>query len=211
MKIKFSKVSWVILLVAVFGSGAAMFYKWQEVSFKLRAAQRELGVVKQEKQKLETDLGRLEKESDLLKEEVSRLDKEKAEFQSKFEETQNQLSRLQSDFAAANDKVMKLEKVNAGLVKEKQELAGKLDLSEKQRKELEEKFHSVKELKKAIHGVKVEISKYHARESRIRKVIQKNRDRVRSLHGNGGYTTRDYKPTYPLWRSQVNIEVFSAD
>jgi len=107
------------------------------------------------------------------------LDKVKTEL----ENTQKQLNEVNKKFAVAEGN-------NAKLTEEK--------------KALEARLHSLKELKQAIRQVKQEMWQERYQQLLAKKEMQKQIDAYKLAKGNRGFLLKDSKPTY---KPTVKIEV----
>ncbi|MFA5156776.1 MAG: hypothetical protein WC532_05225 [Candidatus Omnitrophota bacterium] len=96
--------------------------------------------------------------------------------------TQEQLQKVIAELKTVSDKLSSAEKNNQALLQEK--------------KELEAKLHSLKELKKAIRQTKAEYRQEKAQQYRAKKEKQKEIDAQRLAQGNRGFLVRDGQPTH---------------
>lgn len=121
----------------------------------------------------------------------------KVSLQKEFFATKNELDKVkieldntQKQLNDVNNKLAVTESNNAKLLDEK--------------KALESKLHSLKELKEAIRGVKREMWQERYQQILAEKEIQKEIDTKKLAEGNRGFLLKEGKPTY---KPVVRIEV----
>ena len=107
-----------------------------------------------------------------------------------------------------NKKIVLLRGDNTTLANAKKGLEYKIAMLEEERKIIEAKFHSLRELKKAIRQVKLEIrdDKIRQHQEYIRQ--QKEFDKWKAANGNRGFFIKDGEDSY---KPKVNVNVRPAN
>lgn len=125
----------------------------------------------------------------------------KSNLQRKLSFTQRELDKIreeldttQKQLNEVNSKLVASETNNAKLVSEK--------------RTLEARLHSLKELKKAIRQVKIEMYNERQQQSLAKRQLRKEIDATKLLTGNRGLLCKDGKSTY---KPIVKIEVHPGD
>ena len=108
--------------------------------------------------------------------------------------TKGELNKTKQELDAIQKKLAASEAENSKLVSEK--------------KALEARFHSLKELKKAIRQVKIEMRDERRQQSLAKRQLQKEVNVTNLIMGNRGLLCKDGKSTY---KPTVKIEVHQAD
>lgn len=141
--------------------------------------------------------------------------KEKIWLQDELKATKGELTKADRDLRIAsskldfvNMKIYSLRGNNARLIREKQGLEYKIALLQEEKKVMEARFRSLRDLKKAIRQVKVAMreDRIRLREERIRQ--QEEIDKWKTATGNRGFFTKDGENYY---KPKVNVEVRAAN
>ncbi len=141
--------------------------------------------------------------------------KEKAWFQDELKTTRSELLKTgknlrtcQGKLDFVNKKISVLRGNNTTLIMAKQGLEHKIASLQEEKRVIETKFHSLRELKKAIRQVKVEMrnDRIKRHEEHIRQQIEI--DKWETALGNQGFLTKDGEDRY---KSKVNVEVRPAN
>ncbi len=121
----------------------------------------------------------------------------KAAMQKEFSSTKDELDKVkteldntQKQLNEVNSKLAASESNNAELIEEK--------------KALEARLHSLKELRQAVGEIKQEMWQERYRQILVKKEMQKQIDAYKLAEGNRGFLLKDSKPTY---KPAVKIEV----
>ena len=141
--------------------------------------------------------------------------KEKAWFQDELKTTRKELLKTgknlrtcQGKLDFVNKKISALRGNNTTLIMAKQGLEHKIAFLQEEKKVIEARFHSLRELKKAIRQIKVEIrnDKIKQREEHVRQQVEI--DKWETAFGNQGFLTKGGENHY---KSKVNVEVRPAN
>jgi len=148
------------------------------------------------------------KEKAWLQDELKTISDELKTISSELTKTDRNLRATQGKLGFVNRKLIVLRGSNAKLFKAREVLEGKIMVIEEEKRITEAKLHSLSELKKAIHQVKIEIrdDRIKQHEERIRQ--QKEIDKWKTALGNQGFLTKDGEDRY---KPKVNVEVRPAN
>jgi len=136
-------------------------------------------------------------ENQKLLDDKQALEKKVADISAKFQEAENAIEGLKSN-------IYLLEQENSRLKESNSSLAARLDQLILEKADLETRFNSLKELKKAIRKVKLDIhgKKVERHKEKVKK--QKEIDKQRLVEGNRGFLVKDGKN---ISGTKVNIEI----
>ncbi|MFC1657877.1 hypothetical protein ACFL1D_00675 [Candidatus Omnitrophota bacterium] len=135
----------------------------------------------------------LEQERDGLNQEL----KEKGLLEVYLATAEDQVTQINSKLIEAKNTIIELQLGMAELKGEKEKISQEAAMLRSEKAWLERRFHSVRELKKAIKEIKREM---HFVKSDVRSRIES----LATLGGNRGYLVKDGKSTY---KKKVNIRV----
>ncbi len=189
------------VLVVVVVSGLVM--TWMEkrrIEKELRTTQQALDTSEELRQQVEVALDTKERE-------VAQLSEEKQKLSADLEQVRLNLARSDEDLAMAKEKLAALETYNLNLAKDvamlnqaKAALESQVAEITRERQRLEERLHSLAELRKAIREVKTE--------EHQKKVEQLEAEDQKALEeGNRGYLVFQQQSTLG---SRVKIQVLPA-
>jgi len=141
--------------------------------------------------------------------------KEKVWLQDELKTTKGELIKADRDLRTANSKLgfvnkkmLGLKGANNRLIMEKHELEYRITLLQEEKRVTEAKLHSLGELKKAIHYVKLEMRDDRVRRHKEWIRQQEEIDEWKTALGNRGFLTKDGVDNY---KPKVNIEVRPAN
>jgi chromosome segregation ATPase len=120
--------------------------------------------------------------------------------QEKFSSVEGQLQKAQKTIEELNSSLAALQQEKVSLQQNQERLTAQVEEVMKAKIALEARFRSVKELKKAVRELRLQISK--VKTHLIKKIENKEIE-----EGNRGYLTKDGNPTYP---AKIKIEVTPA-
>lgn len=134
--------------------------------------------------------------------------KEKAWLQDELKTATGELAKTGRDLRTCegkldfvNKKILALRGNNATLIRAKQGLEYKIVLLQEEKRVVEAKLRSLRELKKAIREIKIGMRKEKIRQ-------QKESDKWETALGNHGFLTKDGEACY---KPKVNVEVRPAN
>jgi chromosome segregation ATPase len=159
-------------------------------------ATNELSGVKNElsQEQYEVTRQRLAKEG--LRREKDRLQGELTVAQQELQKIQTELDQTKQKLDEVNLKLTGVESANAQLLQEKQVL--------------EEKLHSLKELKIALREARYEEYRKKLQQYLERKKLQEELDALKLAQGNRGFLLRDGQPQSQNYQGGIKIEVRPA-
>ncbi|MFA5388954.1 MAG: hypothetical protein WC312_04270 [Candidatus Omnitrophota bacterium] len=148
------------------------------------------------------------------RDQVAREKKEKAWLRDELKTVRHELIGTKTSLRSANSKLNFVNKKIAGLrgsnnklILEKYGLERKIVFLQEEKKAMEDRLHSLSELKNAIRLVKAEMRDDRIRRHKERIRQQEEIDRWETALGNRGFFTRDGEPSY---RSKVTVDVRPA-
>lgn len=145
-----------------------------------------------------------------IQNEIARERQEKEEYKLQAADLNSKLKTANEELKTARSRLKKLsalEADNAGLLQTRQQLAKKIADLEEEKRLINIKLHSLKELKKLVRQAKIEIRDEKIRKEMEREQIQKELDAQKTSMGNKGFLMQNGKSSY---KPSVNIEVKPA-
>lgn len=153
---------------------------------------------------------KLRKTQDLIvqeKKEKSWFQEELKTIRGEFLNTSKKLRACQGKLDFVNKKISMLRGSNAALIMTREGLEYRMSKLQEEKRIIEARFHSFRELKKAIRQVKIEMrnDRIKLHKERIRQ--QEETDKWETASGNRGFFTKDGEYFY---KPKVNVDVRPA-
>ena len=161
---------------------------------------REIVETRSKLRKTQDQIAQEKKEKIWLRDELNSV---RVELDGKNRDLRNARNKLEF----VNKKVSRLRRGNTALTSAKYGLERRIAVLQGEKRLIEAKFHSLSELKKAIHQVKIEIRDDRIRQRQEYVRQQKELDKWRTANGNHGFFIKDGENCY---KSRVNVEVRPA-
>lgn len=198
----------VLLIAAILFTFFILAKDLVETKAKLRKSQEQVAQEQLEKLEFKDRVTEVNRALDEVQGALAQERKEKEELHGKLRETQEKLVKTEESLQEARNNLRSVTKKmtilgnnNLELKQAKNEIEKKLSLLNQEKQAIEARLHSLSELKKATHEVKIEI-----RQKKIETF--KENDSKKLAEGNRGFLVRDKKVYF---KPKVNIEVRPAD
>jgi uncharacterized protein (DUF3084 family) len=150
------------------------------------------------------DLGKIHAQLSSVLSELESERQEKQILRLELEATNAKLKGAIFELKLVNRKLSTSKKVNLSLMKIKHDLEGQIETLKAENQIITAKLHSLKELKKQIHQVKLEIHEQNYQRYLAKKQVQKEIDAQELSKGNRGFLIRNGLSTF---NTVVRIEV----
>ncbi len=193
-----------ILVVFLIGATIFSLIQYLAIFRENRGLTQALGRIKEEVMLLEAEKQKISEEMEKEKQLQQEAAEENAQLTASLRADEEKLAKLDADLAQAQKTIEDLNTFIAIFKAENEALRDeseglKLEVSRVShaRQELEERFNSIAELKKAIRELKI-------RSRKIKAEIVKKSDSRKSVEGNHGFLIKDGELTYP---AKIKIEV----
>ena len=169
---------------------------------------REIIETKTKLRKTQDEVAQEKKEKTWLQDELKTTQGELSDTNRKLRTSQGKLDFVNKKIYLLRDRNAALSSSNAALIIAKQGLEYKITTLQEEKRIVEARLHSLSELKKAIHQVKLEMRDDRIMQHKERIRQQEEMDKLKTAQGNQGFLTKNGKF---LYKPKVNVDVRPAN